>query len=128
LAQKGLRFHLEARLARISVSLVDENGDHLRYVARTEARKMVSTGEAVEVCRNCERAAKKYCGAHGKTHAIAFQVTALHRNTHNSPCQLTAGEMLANVGLSMRDEANHGISLGRERAAQSKIEAWPMPE
>ena len=115
-------------MARHNVELVTRADEHLRYMARTEAEKLVSTGEAIAVCRNCGRfdlRAKRFCGAHGKSHSPVYMVTALYRNIHTSATTLTLSDTLANLGLSRRDETSHGISNGKERAAQLKIKLWP---
>lgn len=108
------------------VSLANENGYHLRNVSYGQAKKLESTGEAVKICRRCGRISKKFCGAHGLSHDLAFQLTAIYRDAHQSSASLTLSDMLANVGQSTKDEMNHAISLGHERSARTKVAMWPF--
>jgi hypothetical protein len=109
--------------------LFNDRGEHIRYVSKRDAQQLVSTGEAIEICRQCQRygedlKAKKYCGAHQKPHAAVFMVTALYKPHRTSSATISLGEMLANVGLSRKDERDHGISDSFARAARQKVTAY----
>jgi hypothetical protein len=114
-----------------NVQLVSESAEHIRFISQTEARKLVGTGEALEICRDCGKygdslRGRKFCGAHGKQHATVYMITRLYRDHHQSNCSITFSEMLANVGLSKRDEMNHQISQAYENAVKEKVNAWPL--
>ena len=114
-----------------NVQLVSESGEHIRFISLTEARKLIGTGESLEICRECGRygeslKGRKFCGAHGKQHAVVYMITRLYRDHKQSNCSITFSEMLANVGLSKRDERDHPISQAYERMTQEKINAWPL--
>jgi hypothetical protein len=108
------------RAAR-QVAILDKNGDHLRYIARGEAQKMVGTGEATHFCRHCgsDDEKKKQCQGRVQMHSMVFMATPLYRNIHVSPCSLTFREMLANVGAAG--------SQAYQRAVRVKIEHWDDP-
>jgi hypothetical protein len=121
-------------MARASqqVSLVDHNGQHQRSISKTEAKKLCSTGDRVAICRQCGKhgeslKAKQFCGAHGKQHYIVYMLTEQGKhNIHRSNTSISFSEVLANVGLSRRDERDHPISQAYERMVRDKITAWPL--
>lgn len=114
------------RQTRGMAALCGKDGDIVRRVAMTEARKMESTGEVVAICRHCSTSNKqtKRCTGYGKVHDFVYMLTALYRNIHSSQATLGFSDMLANVGQSTKGERDHAISPGYAAAIREKVGKW----
>ena len=108
----------------IRYPVLSSNAEHvdetpLWYEGRRKADQMVSSGEAIKVCKFCLRTSEAgSCDRNAGRHEHILQLKPDWKPIDYSATEITSSEMLANAGLSESDSFI--------RRARAKVEAWPF--